>query len=250
MPFTRAASAADRCFGTTFTLFAFHNVGTLEGRRGCLDRVVTFRRGAIGLHTYKVNSICPAWLGPVSYAYAYTAYPRMLQWSLVSVDVETYMSPVLDTGGARMARASTARTNEKWGKAVVDAGFTILPNHLVAINQFLDKSRQLTPTEMFVLLQVLLAWWSADRLPFPSKAAISARTGLSPRQVQRALASLEKKEFLVRTARFQTGRGRTTNAYDPGGLVAAVREMAAKQPNIFAVTADKNKAPAEAEALR
>jgi hypothetical protein len=156
----------------------------------------------------------------------------------------------LDRKGKQMAKSSTARTQEKWGKEVIEAGFTILPNHFVAINQFLDADRKLTPTEMFVLLQVLLAWWSASRLPFPSKAAISARTGLSPRQVQRALASLEKKGHLVRTARFQSGRGRTTNAYDPSGLVAIVREMAAKQPNVFAVAAHKNKAPAKAEALR
>jgi predicted transcriptional regulator len=133
-----------------------------------------------------------------------------------------------------MAEAGMARTRAKWGDATIDAGFTILPNHLLAINQFLTVERQLTPTEMFVILQVLLAWWSADRLPFPSKAAIAGRTGLSTRQIQRALASLEEKGFLQRTARFEGGRGRMTNLYDPNGLVKTVQEFAAKQPDIFA----------------
>lgn len=132
-----------------------------------------------------------------------------------------------------MAQIGMARTREKWGEAVINAGFTILPNHLLALNQHLTHERQLTPTEMFVLLQVLLAWWSANRLPFPSKAAIAARTGLSARQVQRALASLEQKRLLTRTARYQEGRGRMTNLYDPGGLVQAVTEFATRQPNIF-----------------
>jgi hypothetical protein len=132
-----------------------------------------------------------------------------------------------------MAQEGLTRTKEKWGKTVVDAGFTILPNHLLALNQFLEPERRLTPTEMFVLLQVLIAWWSADRLPFPSKASLAARTALSTRQIQRALAALEEKGFLTRTARYQSGRGRMSNLYDPSGLVGIIGEFAAKQPNIF-----------------
>lgn len=138
------------------------------------------------------------------------------------------------TGMTLMAAEGLTRTREKWGKDVVSAGFTILPNHLLALNQFVAEDKKLTPTEMFVLLQVLLAWWSASRLPFPSKAAIADRTGLSPRQVQRALAALECKGYLTRTARYIGGRGRTTNAYDPKGLVSAIAQIAADNPNIFA----------------
>src|SRR5687767_5772113 len=86
-----------------------------------------------------------------------------------------------------------ARTQQKWGEAATAAGFTVLPNHLLSINQFLSVDRQITPTEMVVLLQVLSAWWSADKLPFPSKTTIARRAGLSPRQVQRALSGLEGK---------------------------------------------------------
>lgn len=132
-----------------------------------------------------------------------------------------------------MAQSGISRTKEKWGASVVNAGFTILPNHLLALNQYLDVEKRVTPTEMFVLLQVLIAWWSADRLPYPSKASMAARTALSTRQVQRALAALEDKGFLTRTARYQSGRGRTTNMYDPKGLVDAIAAFAAKQPNIF-----------------
>lgn len=132
-----------------------------------------------------------------------------------------------------MASNGITRTQEKWGSSALEAGFTIIPNHLLAMNQYLPVERQVSPTEMLVLLQILLAWWSSDRLPFPSKAAIAARAALSTRQVQRALSALESKGLLQRTARFSGGRGRMSNSYDPAGLVRTVDELAKLHPNIF-----------------
>ena len=126
-----------------------------------------------------------------------------------------------------------AKTEEKWGSGVVAGGFTIVPNHLVAINQYLPSARRISPTEMFVLLQILSAWWAADKLPFPSKATIAARTDLSERQVQRAISSLEKKGLLERIARFTGGQGRKSNIYDLSRLVQLLKEYSDKSPNIF-----------------
>ena len=81
----------------------------------------------------------------------------------------------------------------KWGQGVVDAGFTMVPNHLIAANGFLSVEERVSPTEMFLLLQLLSVWWNASDMPFPSKATLAKRLGLkSTRQVQRALGSLRK----------------------------------------------------------
>jgi hypothetical protein len=130
-----------------------------------------------------------------------------------------------------MARA--ARTDEKWGPAAITAGFTLLPNHLIGLNQFVAEERHVTPTEMFVLLQLLSAWWQAERLPFPSKATIARRTGLSPRQIQRAMTGLEEKQYLRRVERYNEARGRMSNYYNLSGLVQAVTEAALAEPQAF-----------------
>jgi predicted transcriptional regulator len=126
-----------------------------------------------------------------------------------------------------------ASSQEKWGADAISAGFTVVPNHLIAINQFVDQAKRLSPTEMLVVLQILQAWWAKDRLPFPSKATIASRAGLSPRQVQRALTSLEAKEYIQRVKRFAANQGRTSNQYDLDGLVRTVMAVAARNPTAF-----------------
>ena len=121
----------------------------------------------------------------------------------------------------------------KWGSEVAKAGFTALPNHLLSINQFLPSNEQISPTEMLILLQVLSAWWSADKMPFPSKATIGKRAGLSPRQVQRALSSLEQKGLIRKLMRVHENRARASNAYDVTGLVRQVRNLAVHHPKAF-----------------
>jgi predicted transcriptional regulator len=127
-----------------------------------------------------------------------------------------------------------ARTmSRKWGSDVASAGFTSLPNHLLSINQFVRKENRLTPTELLTLFQILSAWWHADRLPFPSKATIAKRLGLSPRQVQRALNGLEEKGYITRVARFYQNKGRASNSYDLSKIVALVQVVAGENPDAF-----------------
>jgi DNA-binding MarR family transcriptional regulator len=124
-------------------------------------------------------------------------------------------------------------SEEKWGAEPMRAGFTLLPNHFLALNQFLPDERQMSPTEMLVLLQILSSWWSKERLPFPSKATIATRSGLSPRQVQRALTSLENKGFIARLVRYNRSQARASNQFDLTGLTTAVAEAAKKSPSAF-----------------
>ena len=125
------------------------------------------------------------------------------------------------------------RTRKKWGGEAIDAGFTIIPNHLLGINEFLAPEKRLSPTEIVVLLQLLTAWWSAERMPFPSKNSIAKRTALSPRQVQRSLTGLEEKGFISRIARFTPDRGRLSNVYDLEGTVMRVSAVATEYPAAY-----------------
>lgn len=126
------------------------------------------------------------------------------------------------------------RVRAKWGADVAAAGFTITPSHLLAANAFLPSERHLAPTEMLILLNLLSAWWQADRLPFPSKATLAKRLGLkSTRQVQRALSSLESKGLIQRIERFHESKGRASNYYDLSGTVALVKTLVTEHPGAF-----------------
>jgi hypothetical protein len=133
-----------------------------------------------------------------------------------------------------MDMSSTAETQEKkWGEAAIAAGFTVLPNHLIAINQFLEDDKRISPTEMLVALQILTSWWAVDKMPFPSKTTIAKRAALSPRQVQRALAALEDKGYIKRITRMTSNRARISNQFDVSGLASAVAAIASKHPAAF-----------------
>lgn len=154
-------------------------------------------------------------------------------WRARDVFVSMIGSIMLGENFENDAKDNARTMSRKWGSDVVSAGFTSLPNHLLSINQFVPKENHLTPTELLTLFQILSAWWDADRLPFPSKATIARRLGLSPRQVQRALNGLEEKGYISRVARFYQNRGRASNSYDLSKVVALVRTLAAQNPDAF-----------------
>jgi len=143
------------------------------------------------------------------------------------------MSPMQAISGKARDMSGEKTSVAKWGAEAIAAGFTVVPNHLISINQFVDEEKQLSPTEMLVILQILVVWWSKDRAPFPSKATIAQRAGLSPRQVQRALTSLEKKTYIQRITRFSTNRARTSNEYNLQGLTSIIAEAAKAHPHAF-----------------
>lgn len=106
---------------------------------------------------------------------------------------------------------------ERWGEAC-DAGFTPVPNELLRAQVKLG----LSPTQLIVLLNLMLHWWHRDRMPYPRTSAIAKRSGLSARTVQRSLRELEEKELILRCrartefkdARFEKKRAH----YDLSGL--------------------------------
>ena len=86
--------------------------------------------------------------------------------------------------------ASVARTSErKWTREVMEArNFCIFPSLLLHAQARL----KISPTQLAILMHLIDIWWDADRKPFPRKAVLAGRVGLSARQVQRQIAELEE----------------------------------------------------------
>lgn len=121
---------------------------------------------------------------------------------------------------------------EKWGQAVAERGFAQIPNYLLLLNSFLDEEKRLTPVEMLVLLQLVGSWWQKDNMPFPSMATLAKRSGVSERQVQRAVSRLARDNFIAKTKRRTQGII-ASNAYDLSPLVELLGEVAKAFPNEF-----------------
>jgi predicted transcriptional regulator len=113
----------------------------------------------------------------------------------------------------------------KWGREVAERGFTQIPNYLVQINKFVHDDHKLSPAEMMVLLQLVASWWKKGEMPFPSMSTLAERTGISERQVQRAIKSLEQKGYLTKTKKKIKGVI-ASNVYDLSPLVQMLKDIA------------------------
>jgi DNA-binding transcriptional regulator YhcF (GntR family) len=103
--------------------------------------------------------------------------------------------------------------NSKWGKKIAERGFTQIPNYLLYLNMFVDDDIKLSASETIVLIHLISNWWNKEDMPYPSMQKISERSGISIRQVQRALKSLEEKEFIEKKKR-KINKAISSNAYD------------------------------------
>lgn len=119
-------------------------------------------------------------------------------------------------------KAGDAKTSEKkWGSAVMKLGFTVLPSLLFRAQARLG----LSPTHLAVLLQIADHWWEHERKPYPGTSALGERLNLSPRQVRRHIADLEKAGLVQRIERRAAHRGKLTNFYDLSGLVDKLKKL-------------------------
>lgn len=103
----------------------------------------------------------------------------------------------------------------KYGEASI-AGFQVVPDLLLKHQAALG----LSPTDLVVLLNILMHWWYPRQKPFPRSTTISTRMGVSPRTVQRSISRLEMIGLLVRLK-----EGEKTYL-DPAPLVAKLTELA------------------------
>jgi predicted transcriptional regulator len=111
---------------------------------------------------------------------------------------------------------------EKWGHDVARFRFTMVPSLLLKAQSRLG----LKPTHLAVIIQILEHWWEADRKAWPSKDLLAAKLGIHPRNVQRAVAELEKRGYIERKQRYWPSGGKATNEYDFDGLVSALKKIA------------------------
>ncbi len=108
---------------------------------------------------------------------------------------------------------------EKWGSAL-DSGFVVCPSILL----LRQKQLGLESGELAVLLNLIMAWWKVDELPFPSSVTIAKRIGVSNRTVQRQLRSLEVRGFIARSRNLLRNKAdRAITTYDLSGLVAKLQ---------------------------
>ncbi len=89
-----------------------------------------------------------------------------------------------------------------------------------------QKRLQLSPTELTVLINLLVHWWWEGDWPCPSLSAISHRMGISRRTAERAVVSLEKKGLLHRGKGEIRKGGPIVTRFDLSGLVATLSDLA------------------------
>ncbi|HAF43540.1 MAG TPA: helix-turn-helix domain-containing protein [Gallionellaceae bacterium] len=118
-------------------------------------------------------------------------------------------------------KVSSRSSEKKWGKAVCNLGFSIIPSLIFRAQARLG----LNATQLAVLLQLADYWWDQERHPYPSKTTLGERLQLGPRQVQRYIAELEEAGFVKRIERYAQHKGRLINHYDLSGLVAKLKKL-------------------------
>lgn len=110
----------------------------------------------------------------------------------------------------------------KWTKPVMQRGFTIVPNLLLSHQHSLG----LSSPECMLLIHLITYWWESDKNPYPSKAVLAQRMGISERQVQRYISELIQKGFIRRKPEEIRGRtGRTIVSFDLSGLVEKLKKV-------------------------
>jgi hypothetical protein len=118
---------------------------------------------------------------------------------------------------------SHARINsrQKWGDECIASGYQIFPDVLLKCQRFMN----LEPIDVVILLNITMAWWKFDDLPYPRPSALARRMAVSTRTVERRIAKLQKLKLLVRRPS-EEARGKTVRRYDLSGLVTELKKYA------------------------
>lgn len=98
---------------------------------------------------------------------------------------------MIDT--ASQIHNSSSAIEEKWGRTVLDAGWTGIPNALLRYAADL----KLDPTETLVLIYLMRFWWKTEDLPYPSITKTSQEMGVSRKTMTKKFASLKEKGYIT-----------------------------------------------------
>jgi hypothetical protein len=108
---------------------------------------------------------------------------------------------------------------DKWGKTVLDAGWTGIPNALLKYAGPLG----LDPAETLTLFYLMRFWWKTEDLPYPSISKTSLEMGVSRKTMTKKFASLREKGYISLVKQ----GGRTKFSLD--GLKKALAEQHKKR---------------------
>lgn len=126
----------------------------------------------------------------------------------------------------RRSSESESELRKKFGRDVVDCGWTAVPNLLIEYQQRLE----LEPVELNIILILLKHWWRADdEAPYPSKKTLGEILNRDPSTVQKRVQALESRGLIKRMERTLPGKGRSSNGYDLSGLIAQLKALAKEE---------------------
>lgn len=125
----------------------------------------------------------------------------------------------------------------KWGKKLIAAGFTALPD-VIFQNQ---KSLKLKPLDVLILLHLASYWWKPHENPWPSKGKIAEAVDVDPRTVQRSIKKMEDLGYIKRIERKATAGDNLTNEYDLRGLTKVAELYAEEKLRLKAKRAAEDK---------
>ncbi|MCX2543095.1 helix-turn-helix domain-containing protein [Pseudomonas sp. Z5-35] len=120
------------------------------------------------------------------------------------------------------APVESKEIEKRWGKDLVAAGWTAIPNVLF------DCSQQLGLKHLHIVIILHLAgyWWQAGNDPYPTKETLAKKIGVTARTIQRSIAELEEMKFITRHARKSKLGGNLANRYSFDGIIEAATPYA------------------------
>lgn len=138
--------------------------------------------------------------------------------------IRTYRGQAMATAKAKKSAAvpDNKSIGQKWGKDLVAAGWTAIPNVVFECSGQLG----LKQLDVLIILHLASFWWTAGNDPYPTKETLARKIGCTPRTVQRAIAGLENKGYIHRNARKSAQGGNLANSYSFDGLIAAATPLA------------------------
>jgi DNA-binding transcriptional ArsR family regulator len=132
----------------------------------------------------------------------------------------------MSSGSNTATKPSTAAAEKvleaKWGKTLIAAGWTALPD---VVFQY-QKALKLKPLDVTILLHLASYWWKPGENPWPAKGTIAEAIDVDPRTVQRHIEAMEKKGYVKRIQRRASEGDNLSNEYDLRGMIKAATKYA------------------------
>ena len=121
----------------------------------------------------------------------------------------------------KRAPSSTSRI---FGTKVMEHGYTALPNILLRAQAALE----INTTQFNIIAQLLSYWIDPARPPFPTKAELAKRMGITPDTLRINIAKLEDRGFIRREQRTTAVGDFSSNTYHLDGLVDRLKRLQPK----------------------